>query len=225
MYPGLLQDKVNALSVLQSRCVQLSQVKPQPVYRSNADAISMIQMYERDLNSCKQTLVNIVESVESCDGSQLDGLVSLSNDLEYAAHALSEIGHALCKARKRFGHARAEESLESIYHDLLQRLMNARSLLKAQHDHLSQAKTHKLALDESRQNLETLLEDAYYVSQNADDVSGVESMIAKVGSSVSQMSQCAKSGKDPEKYLAKRDDWLINDKAPSFVRCLRTKKC
>ena len=56
------------------------------------------------------------------------------------------------------------EPVESVYNYLLQRLVNARSLLKDQHDRLSQAKAHKLALDESRQNLETLIENAYNAS-------------------------------------------------------------
>ena len=48
--------------------------------------------------------------------------------------------------------------------------MNARSLLKDQHDHLSQVKAHKFVLDESRQNLETLIENAYYASHNVNDI-------------------------------------------------------
>ena len=68
MYPNLLQDKFNALRVLQNRYDQLTQVKPQPVYKSNAAVNSSIFMLEQDLNGYKQTLVNIIESVETYDG-------------------------------------------------------------------------------------------------------------------------------------------------------------
>ena len=197
----------------------------EPVHTSNADAISMIQMYERDLKSYKQTLVLIIKSVETCDGSELDVLVSLSSELEDAAQDFLEIGQALCNTRKRFGHARSEESLESIHHDLLQRLTNARSLLKDRYDHLPQFKAKKLALEETRQNLESLLENAHYASHYADDIPSVEHIITKIDSSVSEMAQCVKSGKDPDKYLAKQADSLINDQAPRIIRSLRTRIC
>ena len=136
-------DVIKQIATLTSR---------EPVHNSNADAISILQMYERDLKGYKQTLVNIVETVEACEGSELDVLVSLGSDLDDAAQAFSEIGQALCNTRKRFGHARSKESLESIHHDLLQRLTNARSLLKDRYDHLSQVKVKNLALGETRQN-------------------------------------------------------------------------
>ena len=51
----------------------------------------------------KQTLVNLIESVEECDGSDLDVLVALSNDLEEATRVFLDTGNALFDARKRFG--------------------------------------------------------------------------------------------------------------------------
>ena len=97
--------------------------------------------------------------------------------------------------------------------------------MKDRHDRLSQAKAHKLALDESRQNFETLIENAYHASGNADDISSVESMIAEVGSSVSQMSERLKSLADSDNDLAKADDSLINEQAPHIIRSLRTWIC
>ena len=75
--------------------------------------------------------------------------------------------------------------------------------MKDRYDHLSQVKAHKSALDESRQNLETLIEHAYHASGNADDISSVESMITEIGSSVSQMSQRLESLADSDNDLAK----------------------
>ena len=88
-------------------------------------------------------------------------------------------------------------------------------MLKDQHDHLSQVKANKFALDESRQNLETLIEGAYHASGNADDIPSVESMITEIGSSVSQMSQRLKSLADSDNDLAKLDNSLINEQAPA----------
>ena len=125
-------------------------------------------------------------------------LDSLSNDFEEAGHAFLDTGHSLCDARKRFGYACSEEPVESVYHYLFQRLMIARSLLKDQRDHFSQVKAHKFALDESRQNLETLIENAYYASGSVNDIPSVEHIITKIVSSVTQMSQRLKSLADSE---------------------------
>ena len=95
--------------------------------------------------------------------------------------------------------------------------------MKTQHDHLSQVKAHKLALDETHQNLETLIENAYHASGNADDIPSVESMIAEIDSSVSQMSQRLKSLAATDNDLAKQDDSLINKQAPHIIRSLRTR--
>ena len=155
-------------------------IKREPVYKSNAAAVSVIYMLEQDFCGYKQTLVNINESVEACNSSDLDVLVSLSNDLKEAEQAFLDIGHALFDAHKRFGCVSSEEPVESIYHDMLQRLMSAKRLLKDRNDHLSQVKAHRYALDESRQNLETLIENAYYASNNADDIPSVEHIITKI---------------------------------------------
>ena len=132
-------------------------------------------------------------------------------------------GQALCDVRKRFGYALSEKPVESIYHEFLQRLKNARSLLKDQHDRLSQAKAHKLALNESRQSLETLIENAYHAISSAVDIPSVESMITEIGSSVSHMSQRIKSLADSDNDLAKQDDSLINEQGPHIICSLRTR--
>ena len=87
----------------------------------------------------------------------------------------------------------------------------------------TKVKAHKFALDESRQNVETLIENAYHASGNTDDIPSVESMVTKIGSSVSQMSQHSKSLADSDNDLAKLDDSLINEQAPHIIRSLRSR--
>ena len=198
-------------------------INRKPAYKNNAAAVSTLHMIEQDLCGWKQTLVILIESVEACDSSDLDVLDSLSSNFEEAGHAFSDTGHALCDTRKRFGYARSEELVESVYHYLLHRLMNARSLLKDQHDQLSQVKAHKFALDKSRQNLETLIESAYYTSGSANDIPSVEHIFTKIDSSVTQMSQRLKSLVDYDNDLAKQNDSLINEQAPHIIRSLRTR--
>ena len=82
---------------------------------------------------------------------------------------------------------------------------------------------HKSALDESRQDLSTLIEDAYYVSHDADDISIVESMIAKIDSSASLMSEKLKSLADSDADLAEQDSRLINKETTDIVCSLRTR--
>ena len=84
--------------------------------------------------------------------------------------------------------------------------MSARRLLRNLHDHLSQIKAHKSALDESRKDLSTLIDNAYYASHIADDILSVESMITKIDSSVMQMSQRLKSLANSDNNLAKQDN-------------------
>ena len=173
---------VFAVDVIKQIAISTSR---EPAYKNNNAAGNKLHMLEHDLSVYKQTLVNIIDSVEACDGSDLDVFSSLSKDFEEAGIAFLNTGYALCDARKRFCYARLEEPVELVYQYLFQTIMNARSLLKDRHDRLSQAKAHKLALDESRKNLETLIENAYHTSGNADDISSVKNMIAEVGSSVS----------------------------------------
>ena len=113
LYPERLQDEVNALRVLQNRHDHRTQEKTQPVFKSNATAIFAIFILKQNLCRYKQTLVNNIDSVETCKSSDLDVLVSLSNDFEEAGRAFLDTGHALCDARKRFGYARLEEPVES----------------------------------------------------------------------------------------------------------------
>ena len=101
MYPNRLQDQVDALSVLQNRYDQLTQVKPQPVYKSNAAAASTLQTLERDLNGYKQTMVNIIESAEASDGSDLDVFNSSKKNFEDAGNTFLDTGHILCDKGKR----------------------------------------------------------------------------------------------------------------------------
>ena len=150
---------VSTVDVVKQIAVSISR---EPSYKNNAAAVSTIFMLEQDLSGYKQTLVNLNESVEECNSSDLDVFDLLSKNFKEAGHAFLDTGHALCDARKQFGYARSEEPVESAYHYLFQRLMNARSLLKAQHNHFSQVEAHKLAFDESRHYLETLIENAYY---------------------------------------------------------------
>ena len=131
---------VSTVDVVKQLAVSISR---EPAYQSDAVAASTLYMLERDLCGYKQTLINLIEFVKACNGADLDMLVSLSNDFEEAGQAFLDTGHALCDARKRFGYARSEEPVESIYQFLLQRLINARRLLKDRHDHLSQVKAHK----------------------------------------------------------------------------------
>ena len=134
MYPNRLQDQVNALRVLQNGHDHLTQVTAQAVYKRKAAAVSAIYILEQILCGYKQTLVTLIESIKACNSSDLDVLVSLSNDLEEVGRAFLDTNHALCDACKRFGYARSKEPLESFYHDLLQRLMNAGRMLKDRHD-------------------------------------------------------------------------------------------
>ena len=82
---------------------------------------------------------------------------------------------------------------------------------------------HRSALDESRQNLETLIENACHACGNADDIPSVESMITEIGSSASQMSQRLKSLADSDNDLAKLDNSIINEQVPHILRSLRTR--
>ena len=59
----------------------------EPAYKKHNAAVSLLHILEQNLCSYKQTLVNIIGSVEACNGSDLDVLLSLSNDLEEAGHA------------------------------------------------------------------------------------------------------------------------------------------
>ena len=107
----------------------------------------------------------------------------MSNNLAEAGHAFLNAGYELFDARKRFGYAFSEEPVELIYHDLLQRPMSAGRLLQNRHVHLTQVKAQS-ELDESRQNLATLIDNEHYPSHNADEIPSVESMITKIDSSV-----------------------------------------
>ena len=93
MYPIRLQDQVNALRVLQNQHDHLTQEIAQPVYKRNDAAVSAIFILEQNLCGYKQTLVSLIESVEACNSSDLDVVVSLSNDLEEAGRAFLDTGH------------------------------------------------------------------------------------------------------------------------------------
>ena len=103
-------------------------------------------------------------------------------------HNLLKVSRQLIAAGENVGCATAEELINLIYHDRLQDHVNALRVLQNRYDHLTQVK-YQSKLDKSRQNLETPVGNAYHASGNADDFSSVESMIAEIGSSVTQISQ------------------------------------
>ena len=102
---------VSTVDVVKKLAVSISR---DPAYKSNAAEVSTLYMLEQELCGHKQTLVNLIDSVEACDGSDLDVIASLSNDLEEAGRAFLDTGHALCDARKRFGYVRSGESLVNL---------------------------------------------------------------------------------------------------------------
>ena len=57
MYPSRLQDQFNALRMLKNRHDHHTQVKTQPVYKSDAAAVYALFILEQNLYSYKQTLV------------------------------------------------------------------------------------------------------------------------------------------------------------------------
>ena len=95
-------------------------------------------------------------------------------------------------------------------------------LLQNRHDHLAEVKAHKSALNESRQNLSTLINDAYYASHNADDISTVEHITIEIDSSVTQMSLRLNALADSDNDWAEQDSLLIKEETPKTVRSLRT---
>ena len=78
-------------------------------------------------------------------------------------------------------------------------------------------------LDESRQNLSTLIDNAYFVSHSEDDISRVVHIITKTDSSVTSMSERLKSLGDSDEDFTKQDSLLIEEEAPKIVRSLRTR--
>ena len=89
--------------------------------------------------------------------------------------------------------------------------------------YFSQFKAHKFALDESSQNLETLIENAYYARHNAIDIPSVEHINTEIDSFVQKLSQQLKSLADSDKDLAKQDSSLIDELVPHIIRSLRTR--
>ena len=106
---------VSTVDVVKQIAIPISR---EPAYKNNAAAVSTLHMLEQDLSCYKQTLVNLIDSVEVCDGSDLDVFDSLSRNFEETGHAFLGTGHALCDVRKRFGYARSEEPVGSVYHYL-----------------------------------------------------------------------------------------------------------
>ena len=177
---------------------------------SNAAAASTVNVLEQDLSNYEQRLVNLILSANDVlNSSDPEVLVSFSMNLEKAGYAFLDTGHALFTARKRVRYAFSEEPVESIYHNLLQRRISAMGLLKNRHYHLAEVKIRQSALDESRQNLSTLLDNVYYASHNENDISTVEHIINKIDSSVTLMSQQLKSLADSDNDLYKQDSLLI----------------
>jgi len=159
------------------------------------------------------------------DSSDSDEIMLMCKKLEQAAFKLLEVSRKLVAAGGGVGCVSAEELINKMYPGRLQDQFNVLSVLRNRYDNLSQAKADKITLNETRQNLEDLLENAHYASHYADDIPSVEHIITKIGSTVSEMAQGVKSGKDPDKYLAKQADSLINDQAPRIIRSLRTRIC
>ena len=95
-------------------------------------------------------------------------------------------------------------------------------LLQNRLDHLVKAKDHNSALDETRQNLSTLIDDAYYASHIADDIPSFESMITEIDFTASLISERLNSLADSNNDLVKQDTLLI-EQAPKIVRSLRTR--
>ena len=62
---------------------------------------------------------------------------SLGKSFEVAGYAFLDTGYILCDKRNLLGYARSEEPVVKVYSNLVQRMMNARSLLKDRHDRLT----------------------------------------------------------------------------------------
>ena len=94
--------------------------------------------------------------------------------------------------------------------------MSAMKLLQNRFNHLSEIKAHKSALDECRKNLTSLIDDAYYASHNADNIPNVQSVIIKIDSTASLMSEWLNSLADSDNDLAEQDSFLIKKGSPEY---------
>ena len=85
--------------------------------------------------------------------------------------AFTDAARKLIAAQENAGYPKAKEALESKYHDLLQNEFSAMRLLQNRHIHHAEVKVRESALDESRQILSTLIDNAYNVSHHENDFS------------------------------------------------------
>ena len=107
-------------------------------------------------------LANLISSANDARNiTDIDVLVSLSNDLEKGVDLFIYAAHKHIDARGNAGYPHAKVELSLNYHDLFQNQLSAMRLLQNRHDHLSEVKAHKCALDESRQDLSNPIDDAY----------------------------------------------------------------
>ena len=135
----------------------------------------------------------------------------MSENLEQGADELLDVARKLIAASENAGYANAKELVESIYPNRLQNKFIAMRLLQKRHDHLSEVELRKSALDESRQNLSTLIDDAHYVSHIENGISMLESIITKIYYLVTLMSERLNSLADSDNDLAKQDSLLIKE--------------
>ena len=169
--------------------------------------------FEQDLSHYAHELLDVIFAANKArDSSDSDILMSLSKKLEQTTDKLLEIFRQLIAAGEDAGCESTEELINLMYPNRPQDQVNALRVLQNRYNRLTQVKAQS-ELDKFRQNLETLIENAYHASGNEDDIPSVESMITEVGSSVSEMSQQLKSLVATDNDLAKADDSLINEQA------------
>ena len=195
-------------------------MEPERVSKAASDPT--VDVLEQDLSYYVQELLYVISAAnEASNSSDSDILMSLSKKLEQAADKLSEVSRKLLAAGESAGCPSAKELVDLMYPNKLQDQVSAMKLVQNRHDHITQVKAQS-ELDESRQNLATLIDNAYYASHNADGIPSVESMITKIDSSVTQMSQQLYSLASTDNDLAKQNSSLINEQAPHIIRRLRT---
>ena len=197
----------------------------EPAYKNNNAAVNTLQLLEQDFSHYAKDLLHAIFAAnKERNSSDPDVLMFRCRKLDQAAVKFSEVSRKLIAAGRSVGCVSAEELINKMYPSRLQDQVNALSVLRNRCNHLTQIKAQS-ELDESRKNLETLLENAYYVSHNANDFLSVDHIITKIDSSVTQMSQQLKSLAATDNDLAKADDSLINKQAPLIISCLHTRKC
>ena len=134
-----------------------------------------------------------------------------------------DVARELIDGRGNAGYPYAKEELRLKYHDLFQNHFSAMRLLQNRYDHLFQVKAHKSVLHESRQDLTTLIDNAYYASYSENYILRVESMITQIDSSITSMSKRLNSIADYDDDLVEQDNLLIKKETPKIVRSLRTR--